>query len=148
MLLTAALSTSLWLAPISHAQVGIDPELRPEYSPQGWNEVYGGEMTDAEKYGPTAVSYILADIIVVMLQLAGVLAIYFIVTSGFNYVKAFGRDEEIQKAKKGLTWAIVGLLVVILSYAIVQNIIKIVLTVDQEIQAEAMLDPPSWESLS
>lgn len=126
------LGLGLVSGPIAHAALSIGEDYRPEYAPQGWMEVFGGDVDAEQTFGPEAISYILADIIVVLLQIAGALAIYFIVTSGFNYVKAFGREEELQKAKKGLTWAIIGFIVVILSYMIVQNIIKIVLTVDDD----------------
>lgn len=40
------------------------------------------------------------------------------VVAGFMYVTAFGNDEQLQKAKKILVWASIGLILVILSYAI------------------------------
>jgi len=40
------------------------------------------------------------------------------VVAGFLYVTAFGNDEQLQKAKKILIWATVGIILVILSYAI------------------------------
>ena len=51
-------------------------------------------------------------------------------TRNFIESNKIGLRKEIQKAKKGLTWAIIGLLVVLMSYAIVQNILKITLSVD------------------
>ncbi len=40
------------------------------------------------------------------------------VVAGFMYVTAFGNDEQLQKAKKILVWVSVGLILVMLSYAI------------------------------
>ena len=40
--------------------------------------------------------------------------------AGFLYVTAYGNDEQVQKSKKILIYAIVGLVLVILSYSIVQ----------------------------
>jgi len=40
------------------------------------------------------------------------------VVAGFMYVTAFGNDEQLQKAKKILIWVSVGLILVMLSYAI------------------------------
>jgi len=113
------------------AQLAIPSDLHPEYAPEGWAELHPDEAgTKAEdKFGSDAINWIIADIIVVLLQLAGVLAIFFIIYSGFTYVRAFGQEETIQSAKKGLTWAILGLCLVILSYAIVQAIIRITLSV-------------------
>ncbi|HCW32792.1 MAG: hypothetical protein UT55_C0068G0004 [Candidatus Peregrinibacteria bacterium GW2011_GWE2_39_6] len=121
----------LFLSPcLVQAATSIPSDLRPGYAPQGFEELYGGNSDPAQNFDDRSVTYILADIAVVLLQIAGVLTVYFIITNGFNYVKAFGQEEEIQKAKKGLTWAIIGLLVVLMSYAIVQNILKITLSVD------------------
>jgi len=40
------------------------------------------------------------------------------VVAGFMYVTAFGNDEQLTKAKKILVWSSIGLILVILSYAI------------------------------
>ncbi len=40
------------------------------------------------------------------------------VIAGFMYVTAYGNDEQLTKAKKILIWSSVGLILVILSYAI------------------------------
>jgi hypothetical protein len=42
------------------------------------------------------------------------------VYAGFLYVTAYGNEEQIQKSKKILIYAVIGLIVVILSYSIVQ----------------------------
>ncbi len=42
------------------------------------------------------------------------------VYAGFLYVTAFGNDEQLQKSKKILIWSIVGLILVISSFTIVQ----------------------------
>lgn len=42
------------------------------------------------------------------------------VYAGFLYVTAYGAEEQITKAKKIMIYAVVGLIVVILSYGIVQ----------------------------
>jgi hypothetical protein len=40
------------------------------------------------------------------------------VVAGFMYVTAFGNDQQLEKAKKILIWSSIGLILVILSYAI------------------------------
>lgn len=42
------------------------------------------------------------------------------VVAGFLYVTAFGNDDQLGKAKKILIWSSVGLVIVILSFAITQ----------------------------
>jgi hypothetical protein len=41
-------------------------------------------------------------------QIGFYIAIFFIVYSGFLFVKARGNDQELEKAKKTLTWTLVG----------------------------------------
>lgn len=118
------------IAPV-WAAVGIDPNLRPDYAAQGRTELADPNADPEDKYGTTAVNLFIGDVAVVLIQMAGVVAIYFIVSNALTYVKSFGRDEELQKAKKGLIWAIVGLIIIIVSYAIVQNVLKITLSVDE-----------------
>jgi len=133
LLLSLSLLSSLLLAQAmpALAAVGIDPSLRPDYAAQGRTELNSATADADVKFGTKAINLIIGDIAVVLIQISGVLAIYFIVTNALTYVKSFGQDEEIQKAKKGLTWSIAGLVIIIVSYAIVQNIIKITLSVDE-----------------
>jgi hypothetical protein len=42
------------------------------------------------------------------------------VVAGFFYVTAYGNEEQLGKAKKILIWSAVGLIIVMLSFAIVQ----------------------------
>jgi hypothetical protein len=42
------------------------------------------------------------------------------VVAGFFYVTAYGNEEQIKKAKNILIWSVVGLLLVIASYTIIQ----------------------------
>lgn len=119
----------LSLTSIAGAAVGIDPAFRPDYAPQTAGELSNPEGA-ADNFTTKAVTQIIADFAVVLIQVAGSLSIYFVITNGLHLVKSFGKDEELQKAKKGLTWAIAGLVIVIVSYAIVQNVLRITLTVD------------------
>ncbi len=58
----------------------------------------------------------------VIIGMAGGLAFLFIVIGGIQLLTAYGDEEKITSAKKTITYAIVGLLVAILSYAIVSII--------------------------
>jgi hypothetical protein len=53
---------------------------------------------------------------------AGGLALLFIIIGGIQMLTAYGNDEKITAAKKTMTFAVVGLLIAILSYAIVSII--------------------------
>ncbi len=129
LIVTAALLLPLTIA---HAALSIDPELHPDNAPQGYYELAGVNDDNSENFSDIAITRIIADVAVVLLQISGSLTILFIIFNAFNYVKSFGQDEQIEKAKKGLMWSILGFLVILLSYAIVQNVIKITLSVDAQ----------------
>jgi hypothetical protein len=58
-----------------------------------------------------------------ILALVGIVAVLFLIIGGFRYVTASGNPEQIEGAKKTIMYAVVGLIVVILAYAIVNYII-------------------------
>lgn len=60
-----------------------------------------------------------------VITLTGGLSLLFTIISGIQVLTAYGNEEKIGAAKKTLTWALLGLLIAILSYAIVQIIISI-----------------------
>lgn len=72
-------------------------------------------------------NYFIFKVIDLLLFLAGLVAVFFIVLGGVRFVVAAGSEEEIDKAKNTLIWAILGLLAVIFSWAIVENVVKIAL---------------------
>lgn len=60
-----------------------------------------------------------------LLSIAGGIAVLFLVIGGIFYITAGGSDEKVQKAKKYMQNAIVGLVVVLLAFVIVSNTLKI-----------------------
>lgn len=64
----------------------------------------------------------IAVVISWMLWLMGVLAMIAIVYSGIMYMTAGGDSAKAETGRKNLTWAIIGLVIVILSFAMVRYI--------------------------
>lgn len=61
------------------------------------------------------------------LAIVGIWAVIFIIVGGFQMVMAAGNEETLLKAKKTITWAILGLVVALLSFsivAIVENLLQ------------------------
>jgi hypothetical protein len=58
------------------------------------------------------------------LGIIGTATVLYIILSGFRYVTAAGNEEQIKKAREGLTWAIFGLVSVVFSYIIVTVIVN------------------------
>ncbi len=63
------------------------------------------------------------SIINYILGFLGLITVAFIIYAGFLMVTAGGEDEALGKGKKIITWAGVGIIVILLSYGIVNVII-------------------------
>ncbi|MEO6077646.1 MAG: MMCAP2_0565 family pilin-like conjugal transfer protein, partial [Candidatus Andersenbacteria bacterium] len=68
------------------------------------------------------ITSVLSGIIKWMLGLVGFLALIALIVGGGRMMIDYGNEEQVRKAKMTIMWAVIGLLVVMLSYAIV-NII-------------------------
>jgi hypothetical protein len=78
----------------------------------------------------TTVGQLIFSVIQVLLILSAVVAILFIIIGGFRYMTSSGNQEQADKGKKMITSAIIGLVIVILSYTIVSILIRTVTTGD------------------
>ncbi len=68
---------------------------------------------------------LLPNITRTVIAAAGATAVLFVIIGGIQMLTAYGSDEKIAKGKKTIMWALVGLLISILSYAIVTMISSI-----------------------
>lgn len=127
--ISAALLFTLAFAQTALATYGIPEEYQPSNIAESWAEQNPEQLGEA--YGAVAVTLIIGDIISGVLGVIGVLAVYFLVSNAFKYVTSFGQQDKLDQAKKGIFWALGGLLIVILSYSIVQTVIWIVLSTDE-----------------
>lgn len=67
-------------------------------------------------------SGIVMQIIQILLSIAGLVAVIFLIVGGFRYITAGGNEETAEAAKKTITNAIIGIVVIILSFVIVRVI--------------------------
>jgi len=58
----------------------------------------------------------LQGVIAVALGLAGLVAVFFIVNGTYGYFTSFGDPKKAEGAKKSIMWALVGVLIITLSY--------------------------------
>lgn len=93
---------------------------------------------EATTVGANAVLQFIAN---ALLYVAGPLAILFVAHAGQNYAFAFGEQSKIEAAKRQLTWAILGLGVVLISYIIVRWLISAVFLI-----SESSIPPPQESS--
>lgn len=89
-------------------------------------------FTDAQFRRPTAntepipnvnrASELVIRIIEILLAIAGLIAVIFLIVGGFRYVTAGGNEEASESAKKTITNAIIGIIIIILAFVIVRVI--------------------------
>lgn len=121
----------------AQAQRAIDPNLKPKNLPAtektgldqaecpegAWDE--NSQMClGAEDEPITAFLQVLGG---ALLMLSGGIAVIVIAYGGLQYVISHGNQEKIEKAKKTLLYGIIGSLVVIFSYIIVEFVLQIII---------------------
>ena len=69
---------------------------------------------------------LIANVIYTLLMIAGAVAILFIIMGGFWYITSAGNEEQAEKGKNTLMNAIIGVVVIILSYVIINVVVNFV----------------------
>ncbi|HVY67396.1 MAG TPA: pilin [Patescibacteria group bacterium] len=75
-----------------------------------------------------SISSLLIKIIQLLLTLAGIIAVVILVVGGYWYITSAGNEEQAEKGQKAITNAIIGLVVIMLAYAIVTIISQTVIS--------------------
>lgn len=70
--------------------------------------------------GQFTVGKFLTDLLPVIFYLATFLAFFWLVWGAFQWILAGGNKEAVAKAKSRITWAIVGLILILLAFAVAQ----------------------------
>ncbi len=72
----------------------------------------------------TGTSGLIYQIIRMLLLVAGALAVLFVIIGGYQYITSGGNEETAEKGKKTLVNAIIGIVVIILSFVIINVIVN------------------------
>ncbi|MBT4936837.1 hypothetical protein HON22_02870 [Candidatus Peregrinibacteria bacterium] len=94
-----------------------NPILKPKYLPEF-------DVPENEQSAEAAAKSFLYNVINFFLTIAGISAIVVIIVGGFMYVVNAGVEEIQTRAKNTIIYAIIGLFVIFLSYAMVENTIR------------------------
>jgi len=103
--------------------IGINPDFRPINEPF---DISGTVETEGAASGTVIVLQIVAG---GLLYFAAPIAVIMIVIAAFQMVINSAESDKVGEAKSALTWSIVGLLTIILSYSIVRAIINFAISV-------------------
>lgn len=108
------------------AQIGINPT---EPVPVPRNIQFGACITllgivigPCAPAGASTATSLIIGLIQIALWIVGLLAVLFVIVGGYRYVTAHGNEEQAEAAKKTLTHAIIGVVIVVLSFVIVRVI--------------------------
>ena len=101
---------------IANAQVTMQSDLRPEYAVN----ITGGSNR------ASVANIILQMIAGSLIYAAGPIAVLMIAFGGFRYVTSHGDQNQMEEAKKTIVWAVIGLIVIIISWAIVVNVTTLI----------------------
>jgi cytochrome bd-type quinol oxidase subunit 2 len=66
-----------------------------------------------------AISTLITNLTKYAVEFIGIVCIIFLIIGGIQYITSGGNQEGMQKAKATLTWAIIGLILVLSAYAVV-----------------------------
>lgn len=80
-----------------------------------------GNFGPGQRNLPSLIKYVTGWV----LGIAGALAILFIIISGIQYLVSAGNKDMVEKAKKGLTAAITGLVIILCAYIIATTVATI-----------------------
>lgn len=62
---------------------------------------------------------LLTKVLNYFIGLVGLIAVVMLIISGFRYLTAGGNEDATEKAKQGILYAIVGIIVVVISFALI-----------------------------
>lgn len=74
----------------------------------------GGDVSQVESF--------IRNVIKVIASLAGLVATGFFVAGGFTYITSSGNPEQLDRAKRTVTWSAIGLVIVIAAF-VISNIV-------------------------
>lgn len=115
------------------AQFSVDYALASEGRSGGINPSKSLEFQDvAEGFGakpsskPKALQIVIFDIVELILALVGTILLVLILYAGYLWWSAGGNDEQVTKAKKTLVNAVIGILIIMISYSLTRFVFRTV----------------------
>lgn len=107
----AAVTLSAFNVVPALAQGGL---IRPDDAPTSITDATGGQGSFRE-LAKTFLNFILGFL--------GFLAVVMVIYGGFLYVTAAGKQEKVDEGKKIILYAIIGIVIILLSFAIVNTVL-------------------------
>lgn len=115
LLIALSIITATVAAPLVATTTPAFADAKTEIT-NGVNSVNDGNSTDLPAF--------ITNIVNIMLFLAGVVAVIMIIIGGIRFVVSNGDSGSVKSAKDTVLYSVIGLIVVILAYAIVNFVIN------------------------
>ena len=78
----------------------------------------GGQVRQVEG-GDVSLQSTVKNVLTVVFAIIGIIAVIMIIIGGVNYMTSQGDSQEVQKAKNTILYGIIGMIIALLSFAIV-----------------------------
>lgn len=121
----------LLIVPALALAVGVVvPVVQPDVAQAqtSWEEgIEGGLGATGQEDKNIAVDSLITRIVNVLLYIIGAASVIMIIVGGFKYVTSGGDSNGVTSAKNTILYAVIGLVVALLAYAIVNFVLKDVL---------------------
>jgi hypothetical protein len=99
----------------------------PVYADQGKVKKGLDWVDSVNPGGPSSLEYWLPQVLNLAIGLAALVCVAILISSGYMYITSAGDESKVEKASKSLTYAIVGLVICIISVILVQFVLAKVL---------------------
>jgi len=105
--------TMLFLPAIAFAQGLIGRGLSDVSSP------FSGVSPSSVRDVPTFIAFVIR----ILLFIGGGVAVLFIIIGGYQYLTSMGNEEQAEQGKKTLINAVIGIVLIVLSYVIINAVL-------------------------
>ena len=123
LILTITMTFSLGLAKAQSDLKVATPKINPVEGAGG--QIYLPGANSGSNQGQLLQKSLLPQVTTLVIGITGALAFLFVIVGGIQILVAYGNEEMLTAGKKTITWALAGLVISILSFAIVQIITSI-----------------------
>lgn len=116
--------TSLSLAPVLVASTTVSAQTPQESLCEGSGGTYSGGKCNNGSAGSKSLPQFFKKLVNVLLFVIGAIAVIMVIVGGFRYVLSGGDQGAVTSAKNTILYAIVGLVVAILAYSLVNFVVN------------------------
>lgn len=117
---TSAATISLALAGTAHA-VDYEPIATGSFTSEGSSlQIAGGGNINTANNFSEQFTAIANNVLNIVLLVAGVVAVFYLIFSGFQYLTAGGNAEKTKGARTGIINAVIGIIIILAAFFIVR----------------------------